>query len=105
MKYSSIIKSIVGGAFAVGGMVAANIFAKEQKVDHDHEDIKDIKSRLNGIGVQSSETIDINFSDGFAASDQDVDNAIWYYIPGTSVPGIIFLLKNVFINKIYERNE
>lgn len=76
MKYSSIIKSIVGGAAAIGSLVAVNLFNKQQKVDSDHEDVKDIKKRLDGIGVVQSETIDIDWSDSIAASDQDVDNAI-----------------------------
>jgi len=75
MKYSSIIKSIVGGAFAVGGMVAANLFAKQQKVDKTADDVTEIKRRLDNSGLQG-ETIDIDFSDSIAASDQDVDNAI-----------------------------
>lgn len=77
MKYSNIIKTIIGGAATIGSLVAVNLFSKQQKVDSDHDDVKDIKKRLDGIGVaQASETIDIDWSDGVAASDQDVDNAI-----------------------------
>lgn len=76
MKYTNVVKAIIGSATAIGSLVAANLFAKQQKVDKTADDVKDIKKRLDGIGVQSNETIDINWSDSVAASDQDVDNAI-----------------------------
>ena len=75
MKYSTVIKAIIGGATAIGTIVATNLFSKEQKVDKTADDVSEIKKRLNGIGVQG-ETIDIDWSDGVAASDQDVDNAV-----------------------------
>ena len=79
MKYDALIKGIIGGAAAIGSMVAANLFAKQQKVDKTADDVSEIKRRLNSARLQSgeAETIDIDdFTEGFAASDQDVDNAI-----------------------------
>lgn len=75
MKYTNLVKAIIGSSAAIGSLVAANLFAKQQKVDKTADDVIEIKRRLDNTGLQG-ETIDIDFSDGIAASDQDVDNAI-----------------------------